>query len=197
MFSVAQSIVIAALSMGTHGATDAPASATAASRPAPTAVRTLVAQAEQGDRDAMFRLAVAYQNGRGVAEDDLKAVELYRKAAAKGDARAMANLGVMYSRGEGVAKDDSAAIAWYTKAAEAGSAKAMVMLGSRAAQERGDAQSQEEATRWYRKAAERISLQPRFFALVAMTPPRRRTAGFAPQPTAATPRRGLRSVRHR
>ena len=108
-----------------------------ADAPKPTPIEQVAAQAEQGDPDAIFKLAVAYQRGRGVKEDDAKAAALYRDAAQRGDARAMANLGVMYSRGDGVAHDDALAIEWYRKAADAGSTKAMVMLGTRLAQGQG------------------------------------------------------------
>ena len=47
----------------------------------------------------------AYENGEGVAKDDVEAVKWYRKAAEQGDAYAQHNLGLAYSYGSGVVKD--------------------------------------------------------------------------------------------
>ncbi|MEP6880280.1 MAG: caspase family protein, partial [Nitrosospira sp.] len=41
-------------------------------------------KAEQGNADAQYNLGVIYRNGKGVPQDDAKAVEWYRKAAAQG-----------------------------------------------------------------------------------------------------------------
>ena len=71
-----------------------------------------------------------YLLGRGVAQDDKKAVEWLTKAAEQGVARAQNNLGWMYEKGRGVAKDDKTAVRWYTKAAEQGHARALKALAS-------------------------------------------------------------------
>ena len=70
-----------------------------------------------------------YANGRGVPEDDAKAVYWYRKAAEQGIAKAQSNLGLMYDNGEGVSEDDAKAVYWYRKSAERGHAKAQYNLG--------------------------------------------------------------------
>ena len=89
--------------------------------------------AERGDRDAMFRLGRMYASGRGVAEDDTRAAEWYRKAADGGDSRAMVHLAAMHTAGEGVRRDEDDARRWYQKAAEQGNTRAMTALGARCA----------------------------------------------------------------
>ena len=46
---------------------------------------------------------------RGVARDDARAVEWYRKSAEQGSALAEYSLGLMYANGRGVARDDARA----------------------------------------------------------------------------------------
>jgi len=55
----------------------------------------LRALAEKGDPKAQFRMALAYQKGRGVAPDMEEAVRWYRLAAAKGHAASQNNLGLI------------------------------------------------------------------------------------------------------
>jgi hypothetical protein len=56
------------------------------------AVAVMRSGVARGDRMAMRNLGVAYQHGRGVAQDFAKAREWYEKAAAKGEPGAMNNL---------------------------------------------------------------------------------------------------------
>jgi hypothetical protein len=58
----------------------------------------LQAMAEGGDASAQLSLGLAYQNGRGVQQNDSIAVEWYRKAAQGGVSQAQ-RLGVMYMNG--------------------------------------------------------------------------------------------------
>ena len=55
--------------------------------------------------------------GRGVAQNDVEAVRLYRKAADQNFANAQNNLGWMYLNGRGVARDLNKAGIWFRKAA--------------------------------------------------------------------------------
>jgi hypothetical protein len=73
--------------------------------------------AEAGDRDAMNNLGFMYQEGRGVAKDDVEAVRWFRKGAEAGNALAMNRLGFMYREGRGVAKNEVEAVRWYRKGA--------------------------------------------------------------------------------
>ena len=60
------------------------------------------ALAELGMGAAQYDLALMYDNGEGVPENDAEAVKWYRKAADQGIAYAQYNLGYMYANGEGV-----------------------------------------------------------------------------------------------
>jgi hypothetical protein len=109
---------------------------------------------EQGNVAAQNNLGDMYFNGRGVPNDDKKAVAWYRKAAEQGHAIAQFNLGFMYEIGEGVPRDDKQAAAWYQKAAEQGVAAAQNCLGRLYLDGRGVPQDGKKAVAWYRKAAE-------------------------------------------
>ena len=65
-------------------------------------LETLVAK---GDARAMNGLGYIFENGLGVAEDDRKAFELYKKSAALGYVGAENSLGGAYLNGVGVRAD--------------------------------------------------------------------------------------------
>jgi len=109
----------------------------------------------EGNTEAMFLLASAYDEGLAIAEDHVQAVYWYRKAAEKGDASAMNSLGWMYEQGKGVAKDEAQAVYWFRKVAEKGEATAMTNLGWMYEQGKGVAKDAKQAVYWYRKAAEK------------------------------------------
>ncbi|MCX8627215.1 tetratricopeptide repeat protein, partial [Gilliamella sp. B3976] len=75
-------------------------------------------EAEQGDKDAQYNLALMYDEGEGVKESKEKAIYWYTKAAEQGVGDAQYNLAVIYDEGEGVEESKEKAIYWYTKAAE-------------------------------------------------------------------------------
>ena len=109
--------------------------------------------AEQGDKDAQYRLARRYDLGYGVAEDKSQAVYWYRKAAEQGHAEAQCCLGTCYDFGYGVAEDKSQAVYWYGKAAEQGDAEAQYNLGVCYYNGEGIAEDESQAVYWFRKAA--------------------------------------------
>ena len=94
-----------------------------------TAIMLLRPLADRGIAAAQFRLGVMYDNGWGVPQDRVEAVDWYRKAAEQGNAVAQHYLGVMYDNGEGVPQDHVQAVDWYRKAADQGYADAQVSLG--------------------------------------------------------------------
>ena len=61
-----------------------------------------------------------YDNGQGVAKDEVEAVKWFRKAADQGEADAQNNLGNMYANGQGVAKDEVEAYKWWLLAGAQG-----------------------------------------------------------------------------
>ena len=63
------------------------------------------------------KLGEKYASGTGVAQNYVKAVDLYRKSAEQGYAIAQFNLGEMYEKGKGVSQSDEQASRWYVKAA--------------------------------------------------------------------------------
>ncbi len=110
--------------------------------------------ARNGDREALFLLGSAYNDGLAVTQDDEQAVSWYRKAADQGHRTAQLNLGWMYENGRGVAQSDREAVKWYRMAADQGYAAAQNNLGLAYQNGRGVAQSDREAVKWYRKAAD-------------------------------------------
>ncbi|HFB2761683.1 TPA: tetratricopeptide repeat protein [Neisseria gonorrhoeae] len=76
--------------------------------------------AEQGNAAAQFNLGVMYENGQGVRQDYVQAVQWYRKASEQGDAQAQYNLGLMYYDGRGVRQDLALAQEWLGKACQNG-----------------------------------------------------------------------------
>ena len=83
-------------------------------------IANIKTKAERGDAKAQFNLAMIYDEGLGVKENDAKAAHWYRKAAAQGNAFAQAFLGTMYARGEGVPMNHTIAYAWLILASAQG-----------------------------------------------------------------------------
>src|SRR5437667_11032459 len=78
-----------------------------------TAVRLWLELAERGDAEAQYRLGVAYDEGRGIAKDDVEAARWYRRAAEQGHGSAQGNLGVMYRRGRGRERVEWRTVVWW------------------------------------------------------------------------------------
>ncbi len=93
--------------------------ATASSVSAPE----LVQHAKSGDAKAQFELGRAYEDGKGMPQDDTLAAEWFRKSAEQGNALAQNSLGVMYALGRGVQRDKVEAVRWYKKASRQGQAE--------------------------------------------------------------------------
>src|SRR5207247_4637589 len=90
-------------------------------------IEEVKAKAEAGDAESEVELGLRYEQGEGVAKDQVEAVKWYRKAAEQNFALAQYNLGVFYQKGEGVEKDERQRLF-------------------------GGAEDPVEAVRWYRKA---------------------------------------------
>ena len=127
-----------------------------------------IPQAEQGDADAMDRVASCYQNSHGVAEDRdtakkwyLKALDAYLPKAEAGDADAMSMIAIYYQFGLGVEKDAARMQEWLREAfaifkqrADDGDTAAYRRVGAAYALGNGVEKDLAEAARWYRRAAE-------------------------------------------
>ncbi len=92
------------------------------------AVRYFRASCDEDLASACYDLAVLYETGEDLAEDEAKAKELYEKACQSNDPDATAcnNLAVMYQQGRAVEADQDKAAELYRRACELGS-----MLGCR------------------------------------------------------------------
>jgi uncharacterized protein len=116
-------------------------------------------QAEHGDAQAQFALALSYSTGNGHPQDLAQGVKWYRLAATQNHALAQFNLGLMLAAGEGEPRDDAAAMGWIRRAAESGDAGAQFYLGKhchRASFDRQAANPGElriESYKWFSLAA--------------------------------------------
>jgi len=101
-----------------------------------------------------YNTGLELENIKGEKENQIKAVEWYRKAAEMGNAKAQNNLGICYATGEGVKKDLVKAVEWYTKAVEQGDVIAQSNLGECYFNGEGVEKDLKKAVEWYTKAAE-------------------------------------------
>ena len=88
----------------------------------------LMELAEDGDVDAMGKVAIAFLNGdedAGVEPDAEKAVFWFRKQAEADDPTGCFNLAIQYLKGEGVEQDFDQALSWMKKAEENGDSDAV------------------------------------------------------------------------
>jgi TPR repeat protein len=154
--SVLTSVSLAAL---LYGALAAPADlseaeAAHARRDYATALRLLKVEAERGDIDAQFKLALMHGNGQGVPRDQTQAAKWFHKATDKLDPGAQFNVALMYFQGQGLPKDPEQAAYWFRKAALRGDSEAQFNLGLLYDGGHGLAADPMQAVRWYRMAAE-------------------------------------------
>ncbi|BBF79458.1 SEL1-like repeat protein [Asticcacaulis excentricus] len=77
---------------------------------------------------AMYKIAVAYDSGEGVAADPQKALIFYKEAAIGGNADAQNAIGTYFYQGGLLPKDDVAARQWFEVAARNGQADAAFNL---------------------------------------------------------------------
>ena len=107
---------------------------------------------EEGKR--LFSLGIKYSDGTGVAKDQAKAAEFYRKGCALGNAKSCNNLGVKYLYGTGVTKDQAKAVELYRKGCALGNATSCNNLGGLYAAGRGVAKNEAKAVELYRRACD-------------------------------------------
>lgn len=74
--------------------------------------------ADNGDLNAMYNIALIYDEGLGVPKDKAKAIKWYLEPANRGDIAAQYNLAIIYDYGQGGVKENNKeAVKWYTAAA--------------------------------------------------------------------------------
>jgi localization factor PodJL len=88
----------------------------------------------QGNRHAIYNVAIAYAVGRGVARDMGQAADWFKRAALLGYVDAQYNLGVLYERGDGVPESLTDAYKWYAVAAAGGDAESKSRIAAIATQ---------------------------------------------------------------
>jgi TPR repeat protein len=118
----------------------------------PQAINLLLPYAEKGNPDAQHRLAIMYQNGLGVAVNQVFAEKWMRAAAENGLGIAQHGLGFMYMEGDCVDKDLTKAVEWFTHAAEQGLAGSCTTLAMMYEQGDGIEKDLDKAREWYAKA---------------------------------------------
>lgn len=110
----------------------------------------------KGHLQAQERLAWCYENGKGIAQSDYQAAELYFKVlqqninATPKSAEVQHRIALKFDE----IKSYTEAAKWYQKAAEKGYADAQNNLGIYYAKGHGVQQSYTDAAKWYRQAAE-------------------------------------------
>jgi len=108
--------------------------------------------ADGGNPQAQYRMAIMAQNGLGMHENQLLALEYMKAAAEAGLDIAQHGLGFMYMEGECADKDPEMAVHWFKKAAEQGLVGSQTTLAMMYEEGRGVEKNQEEADKWYRMA---------------------------------------------
>ena len=115
------------------------------------AARLIDLAAQNGDRDAQYRLALLYSGGPG--KDEAIALHWLRLAAAQQHRDAEYALAVVYARGSfGVKQDDAEAVGWLRKSASQGNPDAQYALGIAYAEGRGVPQSDVQSLGWLQEA---------------------------------------------
>lgn len=121
------------------------------------AARLLEPLAKAGNAGAQYQLGVLYYNGKGVPEDEKKAVQLFTSSAQQGNVEAMYQLGNAFTFGNEtprlVADADVEAANWYFKAAKLGNADAQYSIGLLFMAGKGLAKNDKEAMYWMQQAA--------------------------------------------
>ncbi|MEK6214141.1 MAG: sel1 repeat family protein, partial [Vibrio fluvialis] len=114
----------------------------------------LIAQANQGDRNAQYQLAIDYQSGQNtpVSQDD--AFYWFQQAAESGHPAAMIQLANTYLSGSGTEKDIDKALFWLTKAFATGNQDAAIQIGQLYESLNRSPASQTMAEIWYHTVAD-------------------------------------------
>lgn len=113
----------------------------------------LKAQADSGDVDAQYEVAMMYLKGRGVATIGSAALRYLQKAADEGDEKAISRLGIISYKGEVGDADYKKALQLFSRVSST-SVLAQYYLGEMYASGAGVRQNYATAIDWYKKAAE-------------------------------------------
>lgn len=117
------------------------------------AIEELKPLVELGYPPALFQQAGLYENGFGVKRDNIKAFELYQRAAGRGIAEAQFALAQMYLEGRGTVKSGRQGFEYTRRSAEKGLASAQYNVALMYQQGEITTQSYAKAAVWYEDAA--------------------------------------------
>jgi TPR repeat protein len=84
------------------------------------AAELICASADQGDANGQFNCGLMYSEGKGVAQDDARAVDYWQQAAEANHVAAINYIGQAYQSGTGLAQDPMAAFEQFQITAAAG-----------------------------------------------------------------------------
>jgi hypothetical protein len=113
--------------------------------------------ADHGDADSQWKLGVRYHDGKGVQQDDARAMQWFLRAAEQGHVMAQATLGAYYWAGRGVTPDLSKAYFWSLLAFSQGDDNSRSRLEGLASQMTNAQVSaaRQQAALWLRSHSER------------------------------------------
>ncbi len=110
--------------------------------------------ASDGNKYALYNLALCYCDGRGVEQSEEEAVKYAQLAADQNHAASQAHLGSRYCYGRGVTQDYSEAVRYFKLAADQGNTEAQLDLGFCYSDGKGVIKDDKEAVRYCKLAAD-------------------------------------------
>jgi len=122
-----------------------------------------VKAAEDGDREAQFKVAETYQHGSSVVQASMPAAaKMYEAAAKQGHLEAARRYAHCLLDGNGVDKDAAAAVEWFGIAAEGGHVDAQFQLGLCYHAGTGTAKDLDLTIKWLQKAGEQRNVEAQY-----------------------------------
>ncbi|OHT09815.1 hypothetical protein TRFO_21077 [Tritrichomonas foetus] len=115
----------------------------------------LTKAAENGSKEALFHLAILYQNGVGFEKDIVHAATLFKQAADQGDPEASMHYAEMLLAGNGVIPNKKLAYEYFKKAADQGDKDAQYHYGTYLYK---DLKDDENAKHYFFKATEQYDI---------------------------------------
>ena len=113
-----------------------------------TAFREWKAEADEGQREAEYNLAMLYLKGLGVAPNAQEALRLFRLAADQGQPDAQFQLGLMREKGSGAPPNYAEAQDWFALVAASGEPEAEAGLAGLYEQGYGVEKDLKRAAQW-------------------------------------------------
>lgn len=118
-----------------------------------TQINQLIVNANAGDNEAQYQLAVIFKDGQQVRVNYLEAAKWFKQAALAGHAKSQYQLALFYQQGKGVIKSISKTFYWLQQASMAGFDKAQARLGVFYYNGTGVSKNNVEAVYWYQLAS--------------------------------------------